>query len=74
MDWFKLAILVIQVIDRIADIVRERGQMNAGRDAALAEVAASILSKTQIGKQIDLRAAGLSEAQVDKELKDLEPK
>lgn len=74
MDWFKIVLLLLQVANRIADIVREKGQMDAGRDRALAEASASILAKTQAGKEILTTVSGMTEDEVDAALKALEPK
>lgn len=74
MNWLTIAKLALTIADKLLDIARAKQLISAGEDRQIAKATATILSKTEVGKQIDLRAAGLTEAQVDEELKELEPK
>jgi hypothetical protein len=72
MDWLSLALLLLRIADKIADWLRERGQMDAGRDRALAEQAAAILAKTSVAKAVLQDVTGMTSEQVDARLKWLE--
>lgn len=74
MIWVNLGLAFLKLANLILGLVKDQQLIDAGVDKEIARNSASILARTEIGKQIDLRAAGLTEAQVDAELKDLEPK
>lgn len=73
MTWLNIALLLLRLADKIADMVRENGQMDAGRDRAVAEAAAAILAKTSVAKAVLQDVTGMTADQVDERLKGLEP-
>lgn len=73
MTWLNIALLLLRLADKIADMVRENGQMDAGRDRAIAEQAAAILAKTSVAKSVLQDVTGMSAEQIDARLKSLEP-
>lgn len=73
MDWLSLALLLLRIADKIADWLREKNQMDAGRDRALAEQAAAILIKTSVAKSVIQDVIGMTAEEVDSGLKGLEP-
>jgi hypothetical protein len=73
-DAIKLALLVMQFIDKLFDKWRDKGLIDQGYDKAIAEVTQSILVKTEAGKAIMDNVNRMSDAEVDAGLRDLEPK
>lgn len=73
MSWLEIALALLKLANMIVSWVREKQQMDAGHDRAIAEASASILSKTQAAKEIMAKISGMTEAQVDAALKELEP-
>ena len=73
MTWLNIALLLLRLADKIADWVREKGQMDAGRDRAIAEHAAAILAKTNVAKAVIQDVTGMTAEEVDARLKGLEP-
>lgn len=73
-SWLKLGLLFLQIADKALDIARAKKLMDAGEEKAVAAASASILQKTGVAKDIMQRIEGMSEAEVDQALKDLEPK
>lgn len=74
MIWVNLGLAFLKLANLVLGLVKDQQLIDAGVDKEIARNSVSILARTEIGKQIDFRAAGLTEAQVDAELKDLEPK
>lgn len=72
--WAGIAKLALQLALAIVSWLKEKQLMDAGTDREIARVSASILAKTAAAKGIAEHLATLTEAQVDAELKDLEPK
>jgi hypothetical protein len=73
-DAIKLALLVMQFIDKLFDKWRDKGLIDQGYDKAIAEVTQSILVKTEAGKKMMERVNAMSPEEVDAGLRDLEPK
>lgn len=73
LNWAKIALLLLQVADKIISYLQERKLINQGYDKAIAENAANILRKSQYAKEIMANIDGLSGDAVDKLLRDLEP-
>lgn len=74
MTWLSLALTLLKVVNQIMMMVRERELIDKGYDKAIAEVTQSILEKTAAGKAILEKVNGMSDADVDAGLRDLEPK
>lgn len=74
MTWLSAALALLKLAGYILDIVREKQQMDAGADRAIAEASASILAKTAAGKEIMAQVMAMTAEQVDAALKELEPK
>lgn len=72
--WAGIAKLALQFALAIVSWLKEKQLMDAGTDREIARASASILAKTDAAKGIAEHLAQLTEAQVDVELKDLEPK
>lgn len=73
MIWLSLAVALLKLTNLILDLVRTGKAVQSGKDAEIAKEAAAILSKTQTAKEIMQQVTGLSEAQVDATLRELEP-
>ena len=73
MSWFNLALLLLNITDSIVTLIKNRQQLDAGRDRAVAEAAAAILAKTSAAKAVMAEVTGLTDEQVDTMLKGLEP-
>ena len=73
MLWIKLALALVKLADLFANMAREKELIGAGEDRALAEASASILLKTKAAKEVMQRVTAMSEDEVDKALKELEP-
>jgi hypothetical protein len=73
-DAIKLALLVMQFIDKLFDKWRDKGLIDQGYDKAIAEVTQSIFAKTEAGKRIMEKVNAMPIEDVDKGLIDLEPK
>lgn len=72
--WAKAILVGLQLIEALTTWLREKQQMDAGADREIAKITASILVKTQAGKEILARVSGMSDEEVDAALKELEPK
>jgi len=72
--WASLILAVLKVINSVMDYVNFAEAEQAGRDAEIAKVSASILAKTTRGKAIMEQVNALSMDDVDRELLGLEPK
>ena len=70
----KVALALLQIVEIIVTFLRNKQQMDAGEDRAIAKYSASILARTQVGKEIWAEVQAMTEAGVDAGLKDLEPK
>ena len=73
LDWAKIALLVLEIAKFFIDLAKQKQQMDAGRDKAIAESAAAILAKTQAANATMQEVTGLTSEQVDTMLKGLEP-
>ncbi len=71
--WVKLAILIMQIVDKILDTVGEERLIKLGYDRAIADQSAAILKKTKAGKAILERVNAMSDAEVAAGLRGLEP-
>jgi hypothetical protein len=72
--WPQIILLALKIIDAIMGRVDQDKWMKAGADAEIAKISATILRKTQAGKAIMERVDAMSDADVDAELRGLEPK
>lgn len=72
--WPKIALLALQFAEAIVSYLREKKQMDAGADREIARATASILLKTQAGKEIVAAVTAMTPDEVDAALKSLEPK
>lgn len=52
MDYIKLALVGLQIVDKLLDWGRERGQLQAGEDRAVAKASVAIAKKTETGKRL----------------------
>lgn len=74
LDWLGLVLAVLKFANLIMGFVNSEQQKQAGRDEEIAKTAAAILRKTAAGKAIMEKVDALSDADVDAELRGLEPK
>jgi hypothetical protein len=74
MSWISLALALLKFVNSIMTYARERELISKGYDQAIAEVSQSILVKTNAGKAILEKVNGMTDAEVDTGLRDLEPK
>lgn len=73
MTWVKLALLLLSVTESIVNLIRNKGLMDAGADREIAKASVAILQKTNTAKAVMAEVTGMSNDQVDKALKELEP-
>ena len=74
LTWPSIILAVLKLINEIMGAVNRDKWMQAGADAEIAKISASILAKTQAGKIIMDKVNAMSDADVDAALRDLEPK
>lgn len=74
LTWAEIILAVLKLINASMSAVNQEKWMQAGRDEEIAKAAQDILAKTRTGKQIMDRINALSDADVDAELRGLEPK
>lgn len=72
-SWLSLALALLKFVNSIILWARQRELVSQGRDQAIAEVAQSILRKTDAGKKIMARVDAMSPTEVDDALRRLEP-
>jgi len=72
--WAEIALLVLKIVDAIMTQVGDAKQFQAGTDAEIAKISASILTKTQAAKTIKDQVNALTNDAVDAQLAGLEPK
>jgi hypothetical protein len=72
--WAEIVLLILKIADAIMNQVGNQKQFQAGADAEIAKISAAILAKTQAGKAIMEKVNALSDADVDAQLRGLEPK
>lgn len=72
--WAEIIILILKITDAIMGRVNQDQWIKAGADAEIAKITASILVKTAAGKAMMEKVNGMSDADVDTELRGLEPK
>ena len=73
LDYAKIALLVLEIAKFFIDLAKERKQMDAGRDKAIAQAAAGILADTKAANETMQEVTGLTSEQVDTMIKGLEP-
>lgn len=71
--WARIAILLLQIVDKLTDYLREQRYTDQGYDKAIAELNAKILRKSQYAKEALDNISSLSDADVDERLRKLEP-
>lgn len=71
MDWIKLALLVLQLVDKIVDWQHDQGLISEGRRMELQAQLQRMSAKLAVKKQVDDEVDSMSEEQVDAELRDL---
>ncbi|MET4315883.1 hypothetical protein [Bradyrhizobium sp. RT4b] len=72
--WADIVLLVLKIANAIMGEVGNQRQFQAGADAEIAKISAAILAKTQAGKAMLEKVNAMSDADVDAELRGLEPK
>ncbi len=74
MDWVKLILLVLSVVDKLIDHAREQKWIKQGQDEEIARASAALLAKTEYAKNVRDKIASMDYVAVDNALRDLEPK
>jgi uncharacterized membrane protein len=74
LTWPSIILAVLKLINEIMSAVNRDKWMQAGADAEIAKVSASILAKTETGKAILENVNAMSDTDVDAALRELEPK
>lgn len=70
-DWVKLAILGLQLINKLVNWLHDRGMIDEGRRQVIAELAGNIANKVKVRDEIRKQVDAMSEEEVDKGLADL---
>ncbi len=73
MTWFNAAMLLLQLAASLISWLREKQQLDAGRDQEIAKTTAAILVQTSAARDVMAQVTGLTDEQVDTMLKGLEP-
>lgn len=73
MTWVSLALALLKFVNSIMNYARERKLISQGYDQAIAEVTQQIMVKTEAGKKIMEKVNAMSDAEVDADLRGLEP-
>ncbi len=73
MTWVNIALLLLQTAASLISWLREKNQLDAGRDQEIAKTTAAILVQTQSARDVMAQVTGFSDEQVDTMLKGLEP-
>ena len=73
-DWIKIALLLLDIVDKLVNWAREQNLINQGRDQEIARATAAILAKTEYAKNVRAKIASMDDKAVDDALRDLEPK
>lgn len=68
-----IILTLLKIADALLTFARDRQMIKAGADAEIAKASASVLLKTESAKEIMAQVTAMSEEQVDKALKELEP-
>lgn len=71
--YIQLALALLQISLAFVSWAKQSQALEAGQDEAVAKAAASVLAETKAGKAILDKVAAMSDTDVDKGLKDLEP-
>jgi hypothetical protein len=74
MSWISLALMLLQIVNKIMSWANARELVSQGYDKAIAEVTQSILVKTEAGKKMMEKVNAMSPEEVDAGLRGLEPK
>lgn len=73
-DWIKVAILFLQLANKIVSWAHDRGLIDEGRQQVISENALAIAGKVRTRDQIMEQVNAMSDADVDIGLTGLEPK
>lgn len=73
LTWAKIALLLLQLADKLFDWLQAQKYRDEGFQKAMAEHAAAILRKSEYAKEVMARVSNLDAAATDKLLRDLEP-
>lgn len=74
MTWVNLLLLFLRIVDSILTTQKEKGLISQGQDEEIARSTAAILKKTEFAKDALRKITALPEPDVDRLLRDLEPK
>lgn len=70
-DWVQLAILGLQLLNKLVNWLHDRKMIDEGRRQVLAELAANIGEKVKVRDEIRKQVDAMSEDEVDRGLADL---
>lgn len=70
-DWVQLAILALQLINKLVNWLHDRKMIDEGRRQVIAELAANIGEKVKVRDEIRKQVDAMSEEEVDRDLADL---
>lgn len=73
LGWAKIALLLLQVVDKIVTYLQEQKFIDQGIQQEIARTSASIQSKMEKKREIEKAVEKLDESVVDQQLRDLEP-
>lgn len=73
MDWLRLILAGLEVINKITDWALQRKYINEGQMLQIAKAQAENLRKSEYGKQALAEATAMSDDDLDQRLRDLEP-
>jgi hypothetical protein len=74
MDWIKLAVLLLQLANKIVNWAHDQGKIDEGRQQAIGEMALAIAARVRSRDQIMEQVNAMSDSDVDDGLRGLEPR
>jgi len=63
--WASIALLLLQIADKLLDFTRQKQSMDAGADRQIAQTSAAILAKTEFAKQTKEKIDALRGSDLD---------
>lgn len=73
-DWLKIALLLMQIVNKFIDWRKEQRALTAGEEAEVARQSAEIMRKTEVGRQVMASVELLELGALDELLRSFEPR
>lgn len=70
----KVVLILLNIADKFSDLLIQKKYQDQGYQKAVAEANAKMLKKNTFAKEVMQRVNNMSDSDVDKQLRELEPK